>query len=58
MKVEDVAGFIFELDEDEMKMVSEIAAQNGCTVAEAISRAIKNFLIRGVQTPNNERIPA
>lgn len=48
MKVEDVAGFIFELDEDEMKMVSEIAAQNGCTVAEAISRAIKNFLIRGV----------
>lgn len=52
MKIVSVDGILLELDENDMQKVREIADDLKCTVEEAVSKAIQNFLSRGVQTPD------
>ena len=52
MKVTESIGFLCEFSEDETAKIREIAERDGITLEEALSKAIKNFLATGVQTPN------
>ena len=58
MNVEQISGFVFEFDGEEMKAVNEIASRHGCSPEKAVELAIKNFLKNGVQTPKSSRISA
>ena len=52
MRIVSSDGILLELDESDMEKVREIADELKCSIEDAVSTAIQNFLSRGVQTPN------
>ncbi len=53
MRVHESVRIICELTEDESNTLSLIAERDGITLEEALFKAMKNFLSKGVQTPNS-----
>ena len=55
MKVTESMGLLCELTDQEAEKLRAIAERDGVTPEEALAKAIKNFLTRGVQTPNRSK---